>query len=150
MRRFTLVIVGLVLSFFAVSCGGGGTSEQVPNSALSTPSVSTVPDKTPVAAPKLTTGQKNAKRSVDTYISVMPFSHEGLIHQLVSFDKYTTADATWAVNQANIDYNEQAVKTARNYLDFTGFSRSGLITQLQQFDKYTEKQATYAADQVGL
>ena len=150
MRNLIATIIGSVVLILAVGCGGGGTSDQVPNSALSTPSVTKVPDKTPAAEVKLTTGQKNAKRSVETYLSVMPFSRDGLIHQLVSFDKYTTADATWAVDQAKTNYKEQAVKSAQNYLDVTGFSRSGLVSQLQQFDKYTKAEAEYAADQVGL
>ncbi|MFX0539284.1 Ltp family lipoprotein [Ornithinimicrobium sp. Y1847] len=36
----------------------------------------------------------------------------------------------------DVDYNEQAAKSAQQYLEFTGFSRSGLIDQLM-FEGYT-------------
>ncbi|MTT30415.1 hypothetical protein GMB86_00110 [Terrilactibacillus sp. BCM23-1] len=82
------------------------------------------------------------------YLDYTAFSKSGLIKQL-KFDKYSTADATFAVNHIEVDWKEQAVKTAQDYMDYSSFSRQGLIDQLK-FDGYTQEEATYGVDKVGL
>jgi hypothetical protein len=81
------------------------------------------------------------------------FSRAGLIEQLSSSfgDGYRIEDATVAVDSLNIDWNKEAVKSARQYLDMQGFSCNGLIQQLSSSagDKYTVNQATYGARQAG-
>jgi hypothetical protein len=67
----------------------------------------------------------------------------------LEFEGYSTNDATWAVDNLDVDWNEQAAKTAQDYLDYTSFSRSGLIGQLE-FDGYTPEQAEYGVSQTGL
>ncbi len=83
----------------------------------------------------------------------MGFSREGLIGQLSSSygDGYSVADATAAVDSLNVDWNSQALRSAKQYLKMMGFSCSGLINQLSSDagDKYTKGQATYAAQQSG-
>ena len=78
----------------------------------------------------------------------MAFSKSGLIKQL-EFDGFSNEEATYAAEQVNADWKEQAVKKAKEYLKLMGFSRKSLIEQLE-FDGFTEEEATYAADQVGL
>ncbi|WP_333482000.1 Ltp family lipoprotein [Citricoccus sp. NR2] len=95
-----------------------------------------------------TVSQQNALRSAESYLDFMPFSRSGLIDQL-EFENFSTADATWAVDQVTVDWNEQAAKAAENYLDVTGFSRQGLIDQLV-FEGYTQEQAVYGVNQTGL
>lgn len=77
----------------------------------------------------------------------MAFSKKGLVQQL-AFEGYSTEAATSAVESLEVDWNEQAVKSAESYLSFMSFSRSGLISQLQ-FEGFTREQAEYAADAVG-
>jgi hypothetical protein len=112
------------------------------------PTATVVP--VPPAAPKLTVSQQNAVESARSYLDSQGFSRLGLIAQLVGFEGYSTADATFAVGYVHADWNKQAVRVAQGYLDSGSFSRSGLITQLTQFEKFTRVQATYAADKVGL
>ena len=61
------------------------------------------------------------------------------------------ADATVAVDSLNIDWNEEAVKSAQQYLSIQGFSCKGLIQQLSSSagSGYTVSQATYGARQAG-
>ncbi|MBM6404158.1 Ltp family lipoprotein [Phycicoccus sp. CSK15P-2] len=89
------------------------------------------PEPKPVE-PKGTTAQRNALRSAEGYLDFKAFSKKGLIEQLSSEygDGYDKADATWAVEQLEVDWNEQAVRAGQEYLDLQGFSRSGLIEQL--------------------
>jgi hypothetical protein len=80
------------------------------------------------------------------------FSRTGLIRQL-KFEKFSTADATWAVDHSGADWNKQAVLSAKGYIKLgTGFSRQSLIDQLTSSygEGFTLSQATYAANQVGL
>jgi hypothetical protein len=67
----------------------------------------------------------------------------------LEYEGYSTDDATWAVDSLNINWNEQAAKTAKDYLDYSSFSRSGLIDQLE-YDGYTATQAEYGVSQAGL
>jgi hypothetical protein len=84
---------------------------------------------------------------------MMGFSRSGLIKQLSSDagDGYSVADATVAVDHLNVDWNEQATRSAKQYLSMMGFSCSGLIEQLSSSagDQYTMNQATHGARQAG-
>jgi NADP-dependent 3-hydroxy acid dehydrogenase YdfG len=64
---------------------------------------------------------------------------------------FDVIDATVAVDSLNVDWNEQAVKSAKAYLDLMGFSCNGLIRQLSSSagDQFTESQATYGARKAG-
>ena len=93
-------------------------------------------------------GQKNARRSAESYIEMSGFSRSGLIEQL-GFEGYSPADATYAVDAIAANWNEQAARSAQEYIDMSGFSHSGLIEQLE-FDGYTSTEATSGAAAVGL
>ncbi|KGM14419.1 Ltp family lipoprotein [Cellulomonas bogoriensis] len=109
-------------------------------------------------APAGTVSQQNAYRSAQSYLSFTAFSRTGLIQQLSSDygEGYPLEDAEFAVArleaEGEVDWLEQAVKSAENYLSFTSFSRSGLIEQLssQHGEGFTREQAEHAADEVGL
>ena len=92
--------------------------------------------------------QQNALSSAYDYISIMPFSHDGLIEQL-EYEGFSVEDATYAADNCGADWNEQAVKSARAYLDIFDYSRSELIDQLV-YEGFTYDQAEYGASQNGL
>ncbi len=96
----------------------------------------------------MSVSQRNALESAGNYLEFTSFSRSGLISQL-EYEGYSTSDATWAVDQLTVDWNEQAAKKAQEYLDSTSFSRSGLIQQLQ-YEGFTAAEAEYGASQVGL
>jgi hypothetical protein len=108
------------------------------------------------APPAVTASQQQALDSAQSYLSDgTGFSRAGLIGQLSSpyGEKFSVADATWAVDHSGADWDAQAVLSAKSYMsDGSGFSRAGLIDQLtsQYGEKFTLAQATYAANQVGL
>ena len=111
----------------------------------------TTPEPEPTQAPTQaneTVSQRNAVRSAESYINIMPFSRSGLIAQL-EFEGYSNADATHGVDSIGADWNVQAARSAQGYLDLMPFSRSGLIDQLI-FEGFTREQATYGVDAVGL
>ena len=104
-------------------------------------------------AQDLTGPQKNAVRSAKSYLSMSGFSRAGLIEQLSSQygDGYEKEDATVAVDNLSVNWNEQATRSAQDYLEMMGFSCQGLIRQLSSDagDGYTRAQATYGAKQAG-
>lgn len=111
--------------------------------------VEEVKEEEPVSEePKLSLSQENAIQKANDYLGFTAFSNSGLIKQL-EFDGFSNEDSTFAVNNVEVDWKEQAGKKAKEYLDFTSFSRSGLIEQLQ-FDGFTTEEATFGVDQVGL
>jgi hypothetical protein len=101
-----------------------------------------------------TVSQQNALKSAEQYLETSAFSEAGLIEQLSSEagSKYSHADAVWAVEHLEVNWNEQAVKSARQYLSTSSFSCQGLIEQLssEAGSKFTVAQAEYAANKVGL
>ncbi|MGO1166271.1 MAG: Ltp family lipoprotein [Janibacter sp.] len=110
------------------------------------------PEKEEPAEPEMTTEQENAIRAAENYLDFMPFSKQGLIDQLSSDagDGYPQDVAEFAVDNIEVDYNEQAKKAAKNYTDTMPFSKQGLIDQLSSDagDGYTREQAEYGANQV--
>lgn len=95
-----------------------------------------------------TMSQQNARDKAADYLEYSAFSRTGLINQL-AFEKYSTADATWAVDHMTVDWNEQAAKKAKDYLEYSSFSRAGLKDQLA-YEGFTPAQAEYGVSKTGL
>ena len=93
----------------------------------------------------MTSGQRNALRSAESYLRSSAFSYTGLIEQL-EYEGFSNEDATYAADHCGADWKEQAVKCAESYLKYSSFSKSGLIDQLE-FEGFTHEQAEYGADQ---
>ena len=157
-RVWVWFLVAIIL--IAVISSTGGDSNVDTNTITPSTSVSTDVDnaptnipseeiKTPATEPveKLTVGQKNAIRKAESYIDVMPFSAKGLIKQL-EFDGFSSEDASFAVNNIEVDWNEQAALKAESYLDLMAFSADGLADQLE-YEGFTEEQISYALKAVG-
>ena len=114
------------------------------------PVVTTVAPVT-TSAPALlneTVSQRNARKSGASYLKYSAFSRSGLILQL-EYEKFTNADAIYAVDAQNADWNAQAAKSAESYLKYSSFSREGLIEQLL-YEGFTQAQAEYGVSKTGL
>lgn len=98
--------------------------------------------------PELTVAQEQAIGSAEDYLDYTAFSRSGLIEQL-EYEGFSTDDATWAVDNVTVDWNEQAAASAQAYLDYSSFSRSGLIEQLE-YEGFTPEQAEYGVNETGL
>jgi hypothetical protein len=128
--------------------------------AASAPASTPAPTPAPTAAPapakpSLTVSQQNAIAAAQNYLSEgNGFSQAGLIGQLHSpdGDGYSVADATFAVNSLNVDWNAQAVLAAKGYLATSSFSCTDMVQQLDSPDgsQFTAAQAQYGAKAVGL
>lgn len=93
---------------------------------------------------------RNALKSAQNYLDFMPFSEKGLFEQLTSEygDQYPEEAAQYAIENVEVDYNEQALKAAENYQELIPMSDKELFDQLtsEYGDQYTEEQAKYAID----
>jgi hypothetical protein len=161
LKKIAVTIGAGLAAAFLIACGAAGTDTQGGATAAPATSASTAPAAPPTsveatarptaAAPttqSLTNAQKQAIGKAQSYLKVSGFSRKGLIKQL-EFEGFTTADATFAVDSLNVDWNAQAAVKAKSYLDMQHFSRKGLIDQLK-FEGFTDEQAAYGATANGL
>lgn len=154
------------------STPSGGTSAKtgdtvvvnVQKTAAAAPSKApeaTTPSSAPVAEPEkpsMTTAQSSALRSAKSYLSFAGFSRAGLMKQLTSEygEGFAAEDAEFAIAQlesaGEVDWNQEAVESAKSYLEFQGFSRDGLYDQLtsEYGENFTPDQANFALAAVGL
>ena len=96
---------------------------------------------------QMTIGQKNALEKAESYLKYSSFSKKGLTEQL-KFEGFEESDITFAVNNVEVDWNEQCYKKAKSYLEYSSFSKQGLIDQLE-FEGFTADQIAYAINKVG-
>lgn len=98
--------------------------------------------------------RQQAIEAAQSYLSMGGFSYAGLIQQLDSSagNGFTSALATFAVENVQVNWNQQAVDAAKSYMQMGGFSRTSLIQQLDSSagNGFTLAQATFAANHVGL
>jgi hypothetical protein len=127
--------------------------------AASTPATSAPAPAAPAtsapASPVMTASQQQAVDAAQTYLSMgSGFSQYSLLKQLTSSygSGFSTADAQFAINYLNPDWDAQAVDAAKSYMQMGGFSAASLTQQLTSTygDGFTQAQADYAVAQVGL
>ncbi|WP_252962744.1 Ltp family lipoprotein [Psychrobacter sp. PSP] len=73
-----------------------------------------------------------------------------MIEQLYEIHEYTKDEAKTAVDSLDVDWKEQAVKSAEDNLRYSSYSRKGLIEQLHEIQEYTKDEAAYAAEKTGV
>ena len=89
---------------------------------------------------------------MESYLAMSGFSKQGLYEQLSSSagEGFTQAQAQYAVDHVAVDWNKEAVESARSYLELMPMSRSELIEQLSSSagEGFTYEQALYAVNKV--
>ena len=95
---------------------------------------------------------RRALASAENYLEFSGFSKQGLYEQLSSDfgEGFTEAEAQYAVDHVDADWNKEAVESARRYLEHSPMSRDGLIEQLTSSygEGFTYEQAVYAVNKV--
>lgn len=87
---------------------------------------------------------RNALKKAESYLSWAGMSEEGLRGQL-EFEDFPQDAIDYAIENVEVDYNEQALEKAKSYDSWAGMSDQGLIDQLK-FEGFTDEQAQYAVD----
>ena len=144
MKKFIAITIALlaVVTLLA-ACGTDSNTTSAPSASND----SEVVEVETTLEPELTTSQKNAIRMAESYLDFTSFSRSGLIEQL-EYEGFSNEDAVFAVDNIEVDWNEQAVKEAASYLDFMAFSFDGIVEQLE-YEGFTHEQAVYGAQQNG-
>ncbi|MBS3071197.1 Ltp family lipoprotein, partial [Candidatus Pacearchaeota archaeon] len=110
----------------------------------------TTPTTTPAVeeqSDKATLGERNALKSAQSYLKYSGFSEKGLEDQL-DYEGYTSLEINYAINNVEVDWNEEAYESAESYLKYSSFSKQELHDQLE-YEGFTESQIQYALEQVG-
>lgn len=160
-KRWQVAILFAAIVVLVLLFGVGGDEEQKKDEAENAkdPEMSqsiepTSPTTDASDEDSWTTSQKQAVQAAEDYLELTAMSKAGLIRQLSSDtgNGFSTADAKFAANHVDADWNAEAVEAAEGYMEMGGFSRKSLIQQLTSSsgDQFTQAQAEYAADKVGL
>ena len=139
-----------------LTAAAAAPASSAPAAAPTTPAAA-APTQAPTtpAAPAMSASEQQAVDAAQNYLSLgSGFSQYSLTQQLTSSagSGFSQADAQFAINYLNPDWNAQAVDAAKGYMQMGGFSHSSLIQQLTSDagNGFTEAQAEYAVTQVGL
>ena len=97
----------------------GSESAATPTETIE-PTTTTEPTTTSTPKVSETTGQSNAKRKAGSYLDYSFFSRSGLIDQLLDED-FSRADAEYAVDAVDANWNVQAAGKADSYLSYSAF-----------------------------
>lgn len=152
MKKILVALTAAAMLMLLVGCGevsSGGSAGEPDNAAPAAESVQEPSESEAVEEPAeadLTTDQEQAVETAQSYLETGSFSRKGLIEQL-RFEEFSKAQATFAVDYIDPNWNAQAEQTAQNYLDTGSFSRKGLISQLV-FEGFTRSQAEHGVKAV--
>ena len=145
--------IGAIADSGSKKADSTGAAAAASGAPVETVEVQTTANPAPAPEPSTpaeTPGQKNARESAEQYLQTQAFSRAGLVKQLSSQygEGFSKADAIYAVNHIDVDWNEQAAKAAKDYLANQPFSRAGLIHQLESpyGDGFTHAQAVYGVN----
>jgi hypothetical protein len=141
---FTSIFLFIVVAMVVSLSNTGNDSKSEESNLTDTVYVEPAPE--PVVSSE-TIGESSAKRKAESYLSISGFSKKGLIDQL-KFEGFTSAEATYGVENIVVDWNVQAGRKAESYMSLMGFSATGLMEQLV-FEGFTKEQAAYGAYVVG-
>jgi hypothetical protein len=104
------------------------------------------------AAARARRANERVLQSAESYLAMSGFSKKGLYEQLSSSagEGFTQAEAQYAVDHVDADWNKEAVESARSYLQTSPMSKAGLIEQLSSSagEGFTYEQALYAVSKV--
>lgn len=148
---FVIIVVVLAFGIAIAACSGeseAATEEDNGETFISAARNADAKSEKPETAGKSETiGQKNARRSAESYIKLSAFSYDGLINQL-KFEGYSDEDAKYGADNCNANWLDEAAQSAQQYLNIMPMSRDELKNQLE-FEGFTADQIEHALSEVG-
>ena len=151
-----------VIALFAIGAiganvSGQSTDESELNSSANSQGAKPSVEANEQPASSLTLGQQNAIESAQSYLETLDFSRAELLDQLTSEygEGFKEAEAEFAIayleKNSMVDWNAEAVDSAKSYLEVSSFSKSGLFEQLtsEYGEQFTPEQANHALKAVG-
>lgn len=147
-------LTAFVIAGSLLFTGCGTNEEPTTDSATVTEVVEETPAAEATTEPpanpvdSLTPNQKAAFEKAQSYLDLKAFSKAGLVDQLV-FENFAPEDAQPAVDILDVDWNNEAARSAAAYMALTSFSYQSLVDQLV-FEKFTPEEAAFGASSTGL
>jgi hypothetical protein len=159
---FALIVIIVAIASAVGGNKGSGNNAGSSNSSGSSQSPAAVVQSSAPAAvqssapppPQYTASQQQAIQAAESYLSEgQGFSKVGLIGQLDSSagNGFSYADALFAVNHVTVNWDQQAIDSAKSYLTSgQGFSYNGLLQQLtsQAGEGFSMSEATFALNHI--
>ena len=130
-RKWVWAVIALVVIVAAMPTNGKGDDKDKPQNQSKVEDIKppeteksisdsegkaeTKPEQTttPEHEKSATTGEKNALKKAQSYLSFSAFSYNGLIGQL-EYEQYSHDEAVYAADNCGADWNEQAVAKAKS------------------------------------
>ena len=147
----------VVLGFAVTTSDGEEEAAPRPQSEVtlieSTPGEGpTLPNLLPPSESEVPREFSNAKKRAESYLKSGHFSYDGLYQQLTSEygEGFPPDAAQYAMDNIEVDWNEEAVEAAESYLSWSAMSRADLLQQLtsEYGEGFTPEQAEYAVNAV--
>ncbi len=139
MKKFLSLVLVLGLVFTLVACGGELTNSP----SISNQEEAKVEENVP-------TEYKSALKKAESYSDTMHMSKQGIYDQLTSEygEKFSAEAAQYAIDNLDVDWNQNALKKAEDYQKTMNMSPSAIYDQLisEYGEQFTEEEAQYAID----
>ena len=129
---FGVIAVSIVA---LTACSSNNSSTTGGTQSSSTQSTSTSSSNIPA---EYQTAVTKAKQYEDT----THLSKEGLRTQLIDFEKYSQEATDYAIDNAGIDYNQQALEKAKSYQETMAMSPEAIRDQLTSYENSLKKKQT--------
>ena len=145
-------IIGSVLLVGACTAGVLGSSPDTnttpaPSETSQTSSATpTAEESTPTETPteEVSYEFEAALSSAQSYVDFGDFSKKELVNQL-KFEDHDDKAIGYAIENVEVDYNEEAIESLESYMDMGGMSKSELRTQLE-YEGFTKDQVNKAIE----
>lgn len=144
MKKFTTILFVGLASIALVACSS--KTEKKEDSKASEAKTEQAASSTATEDPNVSSEFKAALKKAKSYSKTAHLSKEGMVKQLTEFEKFPEDAAQYAVENAGIDWKQEAVEKAKSYQKTAGLSNEALKNQLTQFEKFTDEEAQYAVE----
>ena len=144
MKKFTTILFVGLASIALVACSS--KTEKKEDSKASEAKTEQAASSTATEDPNVSSEFKAALKKAKSYSKTAHLSKEGMVKQLTEFEKFPEDAAQYAVENAGIDWKQEAVEKAKSYQKTAGLSKEALKNQLTQFEKFTDEEAQYAVE----
>lgn len=147
MKKLAIALCALLL---LAGCGADASNNSTQNEQ-NTNQQAEAPAEEKQAEPDVPAEYQTALKSAETYAKMMNMSKKAIYEQLTADygDQFPEEAAQYAVDHLEgIDWNKNALESAKNYRETMSMSNQAIYDQLisDAGDKFTPEEAQYAVD----
>lgn len=140
-KLFYLGLVSLSATILVACSNDTSNTSKSDDTKTTQTSKSSEPKK---EVPKVPAEYTTAVKKAEQYLKTIGMSKAGLETQLVDFEKFSPEAAKYAVDNVNVDWNQQALKKGKDYVKTVAMSPEAVRDQLVNFEHFTQEEADFA------